>query len=126
MEEYPSILGIDLGTTFSCVSIFENGKSIIIPNDLGERITPSYVSFFENNEILVGNLAKERILEKQKIVYNSKRLIGRNYQDKEIQNDIMYLPFKIIEDKNRERVKIKIENLDNLLKNEYHPKKFHL
>ena len=121
MEEYPPILGIDLGTTFSCVSIFENGKSIIIPNDLGERITPSYVSFFENNEILVGNLAKERILEKQKIVYNSKRLIGRNYQDKEIQNDIMYLPFKIIEDKNRERVKIKIENLDNLLKNEYHP-----
>ena len=121
MEEYPPILGIDLGTTFSCVSIFEKGKSIIIPNDLGERITPSYVSFFENNEILVGNLAKERILEKQTIVYNSKRLIGRKYQDKEIQNDLMYLPFKIIEDKNRERVKIKIENLDKLLKTEYHP-----
>ena len=121
MEEYPPILGIDLGTTFSCVSIFQNGKSIIIPNDLGERTTPSYVSFFENNERLVGTLAKERILEKQKIVYSSKRLIGRKYQDEEIQNDIKYLPFKIIEDKNRERVKIKIEGLGDLIKTEYYP-----
>ena len=121
MEECPPILGIDLGTTFSCVSIFQNGKSIIIPNDLGERTTPSYVSFFENNERLVGTLAKERILEKQKIVYSSKRLIGRKYQDEEIQNDIKYLPFKIIEDKNRERVKIKIEGLGDLIKTEYYP-----
>ena len=121
MEDFPPILGIDLGTTFSCVSIYQNGKSIIIPNDLGERTTPSYVSFFENNERLVGTLAKERILEKQKIVYSSKRLIGRKYQDKEIQNDIKYLPFKIIEDKNRERVKIEIEDLKNLTKTEYYP-----
>ena len=120
MEDTP-ILGIDLGTTFSCVSIFRNGKSIIIPNELGERLTPSYVSFFENDERLVGTLAKERILEKQKIIYSSKRLIGRKYQDKEIQNDIKYLPFKIIEDKNRERIKIKIDSLENLTKTEYYP-----
>ena len=121
MEDSPPILGIDLGTTFSCVSIFQSGKSIIIPNDLGERLTPSYVSFFENNERLVGTLAKERIIEKQEIIYSSKRLIGRKYQDKEIQNDIKYLPFKIIEDKNRERIKIKIESLENLTKTEYYP-----
>ena len=78
MEDTP-ILGIDLGTTFSCVSIFQNGKSIIIPNELGERLTPSYVSFFENDERLVGTLAKERIIEKQEIIYSSKRLIGRKY-----------------------------------------------
>ena len=121
MEDFPPILGIDLGTTFSCASIFQNGKSIIILNDLGERITPSYVSFFENNERLVGTLAKERIIEKQKIIYSSKRLIGRKYQDEEIQNDIKYLPFKIIEDKKRERVKIKLENLGDLIKTEYYP-----
>ena len=121
MDDIPPILGIDLGTTFSCASIFQNGKSIIILNDLGERITPSYVSFFKNNERLVGTLAKERIIEKQKIIYSSKRLIGRKYQDEEIQNDIKYLPFKIIEDKKRERVKIKLENLGDLIKTEYYP-----
>ena len=121
MKDYPPILGIDLGTTYSCASIFKNGNYIIIPNDLGERITPSFVSFFQNNERLIGTLAKERILNNQKIVFNSKRFIGRRYQDKEIQNDLKYLPFKLIEDKERDRLKIKIEGLGNLLRDEYHP-----
>ena len=121
MEDYQPILGIDLGTTYSCVSIFQNGKSIIIPNELGERITPSFVSFFDNDERIVGSLAKERILAKQKIIYNSKRIIGRKFEDKEIQNDLKYLPFKLIEEKDKDRIKIKIEDLDNLIRDEYYP-----
>ena len=121
MEDYPPILGIDLGTTYSCASIFKNNNYIIIPNELGERITPSFVSFFEDNERLIGTLAKERILKKQTIVFNSKRFIGRSYKDKEIQSDLKYLPFNLIEDKGRDRVKIKLEGLGTLLRDEYHP-----
>ena len=90
------ILGIDLGTTYSCVGIWKNGKVEIVPNEIGERTTPSIVSF-DKNERLIGKAAKSK---NKNIIYDAKRLIGRNYDDKEIQEDMKYWPFKVIKDDN--------------------------
>jgi len=92
------ILGIDLGTTYSCVGIWKNRKVEIIPNEIGERTTPSIVSF-DKNERLIGKAAKNKNKNKN-IIYDAKRLIGRNYNDKEIQEDMKYWPFKVIKDDN--------------------------
>ena len=90
------ILGIDLGTTYSCVGIWKNRKVEIVPNEIGKRTTPSIVSF-DKNERLIGKAAKYK---NKNIIYDAKRLIGRNYDDKEIQEDMKYWPFKVIKDNN--------------------------
>ena len=90
------VIGIDLGTTYSCVGVFKNGGVEIIPNELGSRITPSVVSFTDE-ERLVGEAAKnEGPVNPERTLYDVKRLIGRNYEDKEVQHDAKYLPFKIV------------------------------
>lgn len=93
------VIGIDLGTTYSAVGIYKNGKVDIITNELGNRITPSVVAF-TNEERLIGEAAKNQAAENPtRTVYDVKRLIGRNYNDKEVQNDKKFLPYDII-DKN--------------------------
>jgi len=90
------VIGIDLGTTYSCVGIFKNGRVEIIPNELGNRITPSYVAFTDD-EKLVGEAAKNQASSNpERTVYVIKRLIGRNFEDKEVQRDKKYVPYKII------------------------------
>merc|ERR1719453_1273164 len=90
------VIGIDLGTTYSCVGIFKNGRVEIIPNELGNRITPSYVAFTDE-EKLVGESAKNQGSQNpMRTVYVVKRLIGRNFEDKEVQRDIKYLPYKVV------------------------------
>merc|ERR1719453_1891854 len=90
------VIGIDLGTTYSCVGIFKNGRVEIIPNELGNRITPSWVAFTDE-EKLVGEAAKNQgSLNPERTVYVVKRLIGRNFEDKEVQRDIKYLPYKVV------------------------------
>ena len=90
------VIGIDLGTTYSCVGIFKNGRVEIIPNELGNRITPSYVAFTDD-EKLVGEAAKNQASSNpDRTVYVIKRLIGRNFEDKEVQRDKKYVPYKII------------------------------
>ena len=93
-----TVIGIDLGTTYSCVGIWKNRKVEIVPNEIGERTTPSIVSF-DKNERLIGKAAKNKNKNKN-IIYDAKRLIGRNYNDKEIQEDMKYWPFKVIKDNN--------------------------
>lgn len=90
------VIGIDLGTTYSCVGIFKNGRVEIIPNELGNRITPSYVAFTDE-EKLVGEAAKNQASQNPvRTVYVIKRLIGRNFEDKEVQRDKKYVPYKIV------------------------------
>ncbi len=91
------IIGIDLGTTNSCVAIIENGKTKIIENSEGARTTPSIVAY-ANDEILVGAPAKRQAVTNSKnTIYASKRLIGRKFKDAEVQKNIKHTPYNIIE-----------------------------
>ena len=95
----PSI-GIDLGTTFSCVGAHHNGQVRIIANDMGERTTPSYVSF-SDSERLVGNAALNQASRNPtNTVFDAKRLIGRKFSDAIVQQDMEYWPFKVVSSPN--------------------------
>jgi molecular chaperone DnaK len=91
------LIGIDLGTTNSCVAIMEGGKPKVIENSEGARTTPSVVAYTEDGEILVGAPAKRQAVTNAKnTVYAVKRLIGRRFEDKETQKDIKLMPYKIV------------------------------
>lgn len=91
-------IGIDLGTTNSCVAIMEGGEPKVIPNSEGGRTTPSVVAFTESGERLVGQIAKRQaITNPENTLYAVKRLIGRKYSDPEVQRDIKILPYKIVQ-----------------------------
>ncbi|KAJ5074237.1 endoplasmic reticulum chaperone bip [Anaeramoeba ignava] len=95
-EDIGTVIGIDLGTTYSCVGVYKNGKVEIIPNELGNRITPSYVAFTEEGR-LIGDAAKNQVaLNPTNTVYNVKRLIGRKYTDREVENDRKIMTFPIV------------------------------
>ncbi|MBP7918113.1 MAG: molecular chaperone DnaK, partial [Rhodocyclaceae bacterium] len=90
------IIGIDLGTTNSCVSVMENGTPKVIENAEGARTTPSIIAYTNDGEILVGAPAKRQAVTNPKnTLYAIKRLIGRRFEDKEVQKDISLMPFKI-------------------------------
>lgn len=95
------IIGIDLGTTNSCVAIMEGGDPVVIANQEGNRTTPSIVAIAENGERLVGQVAKRQaITNSENTIYAVKRLIGRKYTSKEVQYDIKIIPYKITEASN--------------------------
>src|SRR6201989_2062248 len=90
------IIGIDLGTTNSCVAIMENGQPKVIENSEGARTTPSIVAYTEDGEILVGASAKRQAVTNPKnTIYAVKRLIGRKFEEKKVQKDINLMPYKI-------------------------------
>jgi L1 cell adhesion molecule like protein len=99
MEDYKGQIGIDLGTTYSCVGYWKDDHVEIIPNENGSNTTPSWVSFDEN-EILVGEYAKKRASRNPKgTIFGVKRLMGKRFSDDDIQADLETYPFKIIPDK---------------------------
>ncbi|MHB1656644.1 MAG: molecular chaperone DnaK [Burkholderiales bacterium] len=91
------IIGIDLGTTNSCVSVMENGVAKVIENAEGARTTPSIVAYAEDGEVLVGAAAKRQAVTNPKnTLFAVKRLIGRRFEEKEVQKDINLMPYKIV------------------------------
>uniref|UniRef100_A0A3B4U061 Heat shock protein family A (Hsp70) member 1B n=1 Tax=Seriola dumerili TaxID=41447 RepID=A0A3B4U061_SERDU len=99
-------IGIDLGTTYSCVGIFQHGKVEIIANDQGNRTTPSYVAFTDT-ERLIGDAAKNQVaMNPTNTVFDAKRLIGRKFNDAIVQSDMKLWPFKVINDNGKPKVQV--------------------
>ena len=115
MEKTPAI-GIDFGTCKLCIGVFQNGNVEIIPNDYGEKITPSYFAF-NNNKKYIGYEAKNQLNIKS-IIFNIKRLIGYNFDDNIIQEYKKYWPFELVKDSNSNKIKIQI-NYNNEKKEYY-------
>jgi heat shock protein 5 len=102
-------IGIDLGTTYSCVGVFKNGRVEIMANDQGNRITPSYVAFMESGERLVGDAAKNQAtINPENTIFDVKRLIGRNFGDKSVQADKKLVPYNIVSDNNKPMVEVTV------------------
>ncbi|NHR04843.1 molecular chaperone DnaK [Chromobacterium haemolyticum] len=107
------IIGIDLGTTNSCVSVVEGGNPKVIENAEGARTTPSIIAYMDDGEILVGAPAKRQaVTNPRNTIYAAKRLIGRRFEDKEVQKDIDLMPFEILKAKNGDAwVKVRDQEL---------------
>lgn len=105
MTAVPAI-GIDLGTTYSCVGVFQHGKVEIIANDQGNRTTPSYVAFTET-ERLIGDAAKNQVaMNPSNTVFDAKRLIGRRFEDSSVQSDMKHWPFDVISDGGKPKIQV--------------------
>ena len=99
-------IGIDLGTTYSCVGIFEHGKVEILANDQGNRTTPSYVAFTDT-ERLIGDAAKNQVaMNPSNTIFDAKRLIGRKYEDPAIQKDMKHWPFNVNNDGGKPKLQV--------------------
>jgi L1 cell adhesion molecule like protein len=109
MAKAPAI-GIDLGTTYSCVGVFQHGKVEIIANDQGNRTTPSYVAFTDS-ERLIGDAAKNQVaMNPDNTVFDAKRLIGRRYDDPSVQSDMKHWPFHILNDGGKPKIQVEYKN----------------
>ncbi|CAF3265217.1 unnamed protein product [Rotaria socialis] len=103
-------IGIDLGTSYSCVGVFRHGKVEIIPNEEGNRITPSYVAFTDE-EILIGDAAKNQVgMNPYNTVFNTQRLIGRKYSDETVQGDMKNWPFKVINEVGKPKIQVQYKH----------------
>jgi len=108
-EDLGVVIGIDLGTTYSCVGVMRKGKVEILTNDQGNRITPSYVGWDDKDERLIGDAAKNQAtIRPEKTVFDVKRLIGRLYQDKSVQHDKSLVPYEIVNDDGKPAIEIEI------------------
>jgi len=106
-----TVIGIDLGTTYSCVGVYKGGRVEIIANDQGNRITPSYVAFTKEGERLIGDSAKNQLTSNPaNTIFDAKRLIGRMYNDKAVQSDKKFFPFKVVEKGQKPHVDVEVND----------------
>ena len=102
-------VGIDLGTTYSCVAHFTNDRVEIIANDQGNRTTPSFVAFTDS-ERLIGDAAKNQAaMNPANTVFDAKRLIGRKFSDAEVQSDMKHFPFAVIDKGGKPVIKVEFQ-----------------
>ena len=99
-------IGIDLGTCFSCVGTFKDGAVEIIPNSYGKRVTPSYVAFREDERLLGESALDQAAYNSENTVFEAKRLIGRNFEDKSVQDDIKNFPFQVVKEGGRIKIQV--------------------
>ncbi|KAH7841757.1 hypothetical protein Vadar_033956 [Vaccinium darrowii] len=105
-----TVIGIDLGTTYSCVGVYKNGHVEIIANDQGNRITPSWVGF-SDSERLIGEAAKNQAaVNPERTIFDVKRLIGRKFEDKEVQKDMKLVPYKIINKDGKPYIQVQVKD----------------
>ncbi|KDN52192.1 heat shock protein 70 [Tilletiaria anomala UBC 951] len=108
-SEYGTVIGIDLGTTYSCVGVQRQGRVEIITNDQGNRITPSYVAFTPENERLVGDAAKNQAAQNpENTIFDAKRLIGRKWGESDVKKDLKHFPFKLVEKSGKPAIQVKV------------------
>lgn len=107
--EYGTVIGIDLGTTYSCVGVQRQGRVEIIANDQGNRITPSYVAFSKDDERLIGDAAKNQAAQNpENTIFDAKRLIGRKWGEADVKKDVKHFPFKLVEKKGKPAIQVTV------------------
>jgi len=113
-EDMGTVIGIDLGTTYSCVGVFKNGHVEIIANELGNRITPSYVAFTET-ERLIGDAAKNQLAANpENTIFDVKRFIGRKYNEDTVQQDKKHMPYDVINKGDKPYIKVQVKGEDKV------------
>ena len=110
-------IGIDLGTTYSCVGWWKDNRCEIIANDQGNRTTPSYVGFTKDERIIGDGAKNQASMNPTNTVFDAKRLIGRDFNDPVVQADIKQFPFKVISEKNKPKIEVSFKNETK----QYHP-----
>ena len=112
------VIGIDLGTTYSCIGIFRNGGVEIIPNELGNRITPSVVAFTDEERLVEEAAKNQAALNPRRTVYSVKRLIGRKFNDKEVQMDKKLVSYAITNKDGKPYIEVEIKGQKKLYSSE--------
>jgi len=114
MAAKKTAIGIDLGTTYSCVGVFQHGKVEIIANDQGNRTTPSYVAFTDT-ERLIGDAAKNQVaINPNNTVFDAKRLIGRKFDEPAVQSDMKHWPFTVVDVGTKPKLKVEYKNEEKM------------
>ncbi|XP_046367444.1 endoplasmic reticulum chaperone BiP-like isoform X2 [Haliotis rufescens] len=114
-EKPRTVIAVDLGTDYSCVGVFRNDQVEIIPDEQGNRITPSYVAFTPDGETLIGHAARNQLTTNpENTVFDVKRLIGRTWDDPSVQRDIQRYPFKVINTDNKPHIQVRVGSEDKV------------
>jgi len=117
MEVFEGAIGIDLGTTYSCVAVMQGGRVEVISNDQGNRTTPSYVAFAD--ERLIGDAAKNQVsMNPKNTVFDAKRLIGRSFDDHHVQSDMKHWPFTVVNKNGAPHIQVKHNDKDVIFRPE--------